>query len=404
MDGDSLVNSFLKNPLVIIIVLVLIIGAGAIYGWRAMSADNGSVVVETQEPDGHGAEDKEHGEEEGEGHVEMTAAERKEQNIESMMLQPRRLSGEIVVPGEITANRYKTSQVTPRISAQIIARSVVRGQDVDEGTPLLTLSSVEMAQAQGMLLISDKEWRRVRNLGRNVVSEKRYLEAEVARQQGYAKLLSYGMAEAEITELLKADDASRATGQFILFAPQAGTVVRDDFTIGEFVDPGALLVEISDESTVWVEARLSSEQAAQIEAGASARVKSVENHWERGTVVQLQHALDETTRTLMARVEIDNTDDDFHAGQFVDAAIATDESEELLALPEEAVVLMDGSPTVFVIEGDELHPTAIETGAARGGWIEIASGVSVGEEVAVSQIFLLKSLIQKSKMGEGHGH
>ena len=369
----------------------------------ASEAEQAAAPTEHAKSDDHGDED-EHGEEESESHVEMTAAEREGQGIGSMTLQLKRLSGEIVVPGEITANRYRTSQVTPRISAQIVARSIVRGQDVEEGTPLLKLSSVEMAQAQGALLIADKERRRVRNLGRDVVSEKRYLEAEVARQQAYAKLLSYGMAEAEITELLKADDASKATGQFILFAPQAGTIVRDDFTLGEFAEPGAMLIEISDESTVWVEARLSSEQAAQIDIGASAHVKSTAGHSESGSVIQLQHALDETTRTLMARVEIDNADDDFHAGQFVDAAIATKKSEEVLALPEEAVVLMDGSPTVFVIEGDELHPTAIKTGAARGGWIEISGGISAGDEIAVTQLFLLKSLIQKSKMGEGHGH
>ena len=76
----------------------------------------------------------------------------------------------------------------------------------------------------------------------------------------------------------------------------------------------------------------------------------------------------------------------------------------MLALPEDAVVLMDGSPTIFVIEGDELHPTAIKTGINRGGWVEITGGVNEGEEIAVTQLFLLKSLILKSKMGSGHGH
>lgn len=345
-----------------------------------------------------------HSEEEGEGHIEMTAAERSDQGIKSIILKPQRIVGEITVPGEVTANRYQTAQIAPRISAQIVARSFVRGQKVMEGAPLVTLSSVEMAEAQGMLLITDKEWRRVRNLGRDVVSEKRYLEAEVARQQAFAKLLSYGMAETEITELLKTGDASKATGQFVLFAPQAGTVVRDDFTIGEFVDPGRLLVEISDESTVWVEARLSSEQAARVEIDAFARVKSDAGHWEEGRVVQLQHALDETTRTLMARIEIDNADDDFHAGQFVDALIATGGGDEALALPESAVVLMEGSPTVFKIDGDEIEPVAVETIAASGGWVKIAGGIREGDEIVTEQTFLLKSLIQKSKMGEGHGH
>ncbi len=324
------------------------------------------------------AED-EHGEEEGGGHIEMTAAERGEKGIKSVTLGMRKLSGEFIAPGEVTANRYKTA-------------------------PLVTLSSVDMAEAQGALIIGDKEWRRVRNLGRDVVSEKRYVEAEVARQQAHAKLLSFGMAEQEVAALLKTGDASKATGRFILFAPQAGTVVRDEFTLGEFVDPGRVLVEISDESTVWVEARLTAEQAGRISIGAPARVKSNADHWEEGEVIQLQHALDETTRTLMARIEISNDDDDFHAGQFVDAVIAVGASDEALALPESAVVLMDGAPTVFRIEGDEIEPVSIETGAASGGWIVVNSGVAEGDEIVTEKTFLLKSLIQKTKMGEGHGH
>lgn len=400
MDGDFVVKNDRKqlcDSALALAVALLLSACGA------SEAEQAAAPTEQATSDDHGDEEG-HGEEEGEGHIEMTAAERSEQDIKSIILKPRGLSGEIVVPGEVTANRYRTAQVTPRISAQIVARSIVRGQNVDEGAPLLTLSSVEMAEAQGMLLISDKEWRRVRDLGRDVVSEKRYLEAEVDRQQAYAKLLSYGMAEREITQLLKTGDASKATGQFVLFAPQAGTVVRDDFTIGEFIEPGRLLVEISDESTVWVEARLSSEQSARIEIGAPARVKSDVGHWEDGAVIQLQHALDETTRTLMARIEIDNRDDDFHAGQFVDAVIATGEGEQVLALPESAVVLMNGSPTVFRIDGDEIDPTQVETGAASGGWTEIVSGLAEGDEIVTTQTFLLKSLIQKSKMGEGHGH
>ena len=374
---------------------IVALGTLAIAGCWASDAEEKPASV-GQPEGGHG--------EEGGGHIEMTAAERSAKGVKSIALGMRGLTGEFIAPGEVTANRYKTAQVTPRISAQIVERHIVRGEKVEEGAPLVTLSSVEMAEAQGALIINDKEWRRVRNLGRDVVSEKRFVEADVARQQAHAKLLSFGMAEQEVAALLKTGDASKATGRFLLFAPQAGTVVRDDFTLGEFVDPGRVLVEISDETTVWVEARLTAEQAQRIAVGAAARVKSSVGHWEEGKVIQLQHALDETTRTLMARIEIGNADDDFHAGQFVDAAISVGAGDEALALPESAVVLMDGAPTVFRIEGDEIEPVSVETGAASGGWIEIASGVAEGDEIVTEQTFLLKSLIQKTKMGEGHGH
>jgi len=73
-------------------------------------------------------------------------------------------------------------------------------------------------------------------------------------------------------------------------------------------------------------------------------------------------------------------------------------------VPQDAVTLLDGQNVVFVVEGDELHSTPVELGAKRGKWVEIKSGVGENTEIATTQIFLLKSLILKSKMGSGHGH
>ena len=63
---------------------------------------------------------------------------------------------------------------------------------------------------------------------------------------------------------------------------------------------------------------------------------------------------------------------------------------------------MDGNATVFMVEGNELHPTAIDIGEKRASWVEVKAGLAEGDEIATTQVFLLKSLIQKSKMGEGH--
>ena len=54
-------------------------------------------------------------------------------------------------------------------------------------------ANVAMAEAQGELLVADREWARVQKLGRKVVSETRFIAAQVKRQQAYARVLAYGM-------------------------------------------------------------------------------------------------------------------------------------------------------------------------------------------------------------------
>ncbi len=348
------------------------------------------------------AAEPEHGEEHAENLVRMSAAERQKNGVKIMRVVPRPLSDEISAPGEAGLDLYRTSQVTPRIDAQVIARHARLGDTVATGAALVTLSSVDMAQAQGDLIVTAREWARVKKLGRKVVSDRRYVAAQVAAQLARAKVLAFGMTAAAADKLAALGDASRATGAFTLYALQDGTVMRDDFVLGEIVKPGRVLFEISDESKVWVNARLAAEDAARIKPGAKARVLSSDGGQYPAKVLQLHHALDETTRTLSARIEVSNRDDALHAGQFVTVFIEAGMTAPRLAVPKSAVTLMNGGQHVFVLSGDTLVPQEVLTGAEHGDWVEIKSGLQSGAQIAVSRIFLLKSLILKSSIGDEH--
>jgi len=349
-------------------------------------------------------EDDDHGDEGEEGHVEMTAVERKKNGVEIFTVSQRSLGEEIRAPGEVGLDLYKTSQVTPRIAAQIMTRHVKLGDHVSTGDPLVTLSSVQMAEAQGNLIVTAKEWKRVERLGRKVVSDRRYTEAQVSAQQAVAKVRAFGLSGGETTRLSSKGDASKATGEFTLFARQAGTVMSDEFVIGEFIEPGRVLFAISDESTVWVEAMLPGYGNNHIEAGARVRVVTNDSSVYSGSVLQVRHQVDEKTRTISARITVDNTSDTLHSGQFVTVYIEAGKTSPVMAVPRQAVTLMNGDTHVFVVNGDEMEPQKVLVGATYGDWVEIKSGLSTGDIIASTELFLLKSLILKSKMGAGHAH
>ena len=343
--------------------------------------------------------EEEHEEEEG-GIPPMSVEQRQEIGILTQAVGTRVLADEVIVPGEVTVNRYHTTEVTPRISAQITRRHARMGQQVKKGQKLVTLSSVEMAEAQGQLLIANKEWQRVQKLGRQVVSEKRFVAAQVAHQQAYAKVLAFGMTKAQVTVLLKQGDVARATGAFDLLSPQNGTVLSDDFLLGRVVEPGTVLMEISDESRLWVEAQLSAEVATDIEVGTPARVSSNERQWNVGKVVQLHRRMDETTRTLAVRIELDSSDSGLRPGQFVKSAIQIAAGEPVIAVPKEAVLLLQGEYVVFKPKGEEIHPAPVERGVTRGNWTEIKAGLTRGDEIVTQGAYVLKSMLLKSMIGD----
>lgn len=333
----------------------------------------------------------------------LSPEERRQAGVEIAAVGVQTLQETIRVPAEVAINAYRSATVTPRMQAQVVARHVRLGERVEAGQPLVTLTSIALAEAQGDLVVADREWARVESLGPQAVGERRYTEAQVARQQGFAKVLAFGMQEAQILRLLEPGNANQANGAFDLQAPLAGTVLQDDFIIGELIEPGRVLLQISDESVLWVEASVPPSALMSIEVGDGARVTANSVDWIDGTVVQIHHRLNETTRTQGVRIAVENTNDLLHPGQFAEAEIYVGQGAPQLAVPDQSLTLIQGIPAVFKLDdAGEFHPQAVETGPSIGGWTVVDAGLDVGDRIAVEGVFHLKSLLLKSSIGDAH--
>ncbi len=327
--------------------------------------------------------------------AELTDEQIQTAGIETIRVQWSEVADILIAPGEVTLNAYETIKVTPRIEAQIVERHVRLGESVEKGQPLVTLSSIEVAQAQGELLVTDREWVRVEELGRKIVSDRRFVESQVARQQAYARVRAYGMTEDQTQALLRQGDPSKATGELTLLSPQNGTVIHEDFIVGELAQAGRELFVVTDESTLWVNARLTPEKANNVSVGSSARIK-VNEGWLDGEVIQLQHALDETTRTLSVRVQAANPNDQLHPGQFVSVEIESSGTSGGIAVPVAAVLRSpDGDWQVYVEEAPGRYtPKEVEMIRTVGERM-VVEGLEDGELVVSKGAFFIQSEIAK---------
>ncbi len=363
------------------------------------------------EAEGHGHQDDgheekghdDHSHEEEASDVELSDTQQRLAGIETMTVKRQSMGDAITAPGEAILNAYRTTKVTPRTPAQVMARHARLGEHVKKGQRLVTLSSVEMAEAQGELMGANVELRRVEKLGRKVVSEKRFVSAQIAYQQAYAKVSAYGMTKKQIKSLIKTDDATQATGEFHLLSFQDGTVISDDFVIGELIEPGYVLMKISDESVLWVEARLTPEDAARIELGSAARIK-VGKRWLSGKVAQARHTLDETTRTLAVHIEVKNRHDELHPGQFVSAVIEGNKKRHGIIVPVEAVLRSpDGDWQLFVeTAAGRFEPKEIEILETVGDQMLI-KGIAPGTVIVGKGAFFVQSEMAKGGF-DPHNH
>jgi cobalt-zinc-cadmium efflux system membrane fusion protein len=312
---------------------------------------------------------------------------------------PRALTDELKAPGEVKANAYSTVLVSPRIEAMVLERKARLGDIVKAGQPLVVLSSVQVAETQGAYIIAEQDWRRVSSLGPEAVSGRRYTEVKVQRDQARAKLRAYGLSDAQIQGLLRSGSA-HADGSFELLAQAGGRITTDEFMVGERIEPGRTLFTLVKENTVWVEAQLPPADAERVKPGGAARIL-VHDTTLPGKVVQRSHQINEKTRTVPVRIEVDNRQDLLHQGELVEVRLAVGTPAPTLAVPAEAVVLLQNQTTVFVARGNgRFEPVSVMVGDSRDGWVEVKQGMASGTAYVRKGAFALKARLLRSQLGE----
>jgi membrane fusion protein, heavy metal efflux system len=176
--------------------------------------------------------------------------------------------------------------------------------------------------------------------------------------------------------VLKGGDEIKDTGEFDPLAPQDGTVIGDDFIVGEIVRPGRMLFEISDESIRWVVAHLQPDDATRVNVGTPAQVSPDSEHGLKGSVVLIHPRLEENTRTRAARIEVRDNANRLHPGQFVRATLQTVAGALVIAAPRLSVVLLRGAATVFKAKDGAFQPQRIRIEQTSDGWSEIRASLA----------------------------
>jgi len=330
--------------------------------------------------------------------LKMDPAALQTAGIKLETLQPSSLSEQLRAPGEVLDSAYGTTLITPRVESLVVRRHAKLGDEVRAGTPLVTLASVEVSDAQADLRIAEQEYRRVAALGTEAVSGRRIMEARVALDRARAKAQAYG---------LPGTASGGVNGQFTLSAPHAGRITEDDFVVGQRIEPGKALYRLVEESTVWVDARLPAGTVARIEPG---RPATVVFNGERlpGTVLLSAHRTSDATRNASIRLEVPNKGDALHGGDFVEVFFdagsktgAGNRAATELTVPTDALVQLQGDSVVFRRnQQGALEPIPVRTGETIGERTVIREGLKPGDQVVVEGAFNLKAQMLKSQLGE----
>jgi cobalt-zinc-cadmium efflux system membrane fusion protein len=327
------------------------------------------------------------------------------------------------VTGTLAYDQGKMAIATARIGGRIARVVADYGQRVAPGDVLAWIDSPELGAAQAeyrraasMNRLREAEFERAHLLLEGeAISRAELLRREAEWRAAQADLQTaeqmlhiLGLSQADVDALT--GDGSDLGHLYPVRAPIEGRVTVRQAVPGRVVGARDELFTVATLDTLWLFVQVFEKDLSSIHTGSAVSL-TCESHPEdrfTGSLDFVGQVLDPHSRTVEARAVIDNPSHELKPGMFVYATIGPGVSsapaDARPAVPAAAVVEIEGESVVFVALGErtfEVRPVVL--GEAAGEWVEIRSGLTEGETVAVSGTFTLKSEVLKGGLAE-HDH
>lgn len=324
-------------------------------------------------------------------------------HVQVVTVEPSRLTRTLRLTGSVAFNAFKTTPVITQVGGPVSRILVVPGEYVRVGQPLLDVSSPDYSQllatylkARDTLRVADVNYKRAEDLyAHHAIAQRDLLQAESDHIQAQADT----NAAVQAMKVLGVKDPDAlakqptAYSQVPLVAPIAGEVVERLVSPGQVLQAGSTQAfTISDTSTVWVLANIYQADLAYIHNGDRVTVETdAYPQTFRGRISYISPALDPNTRTLQARIVVENPGDKLKRDMYVTVDVTAGTIAKAISVPDAAILRNDeNEPFVYVESSpDTFGRRAVAIGQSEAGKTQILNGLTPGEKVvADGSLFL----------------
>jgi cobalt-zinc-cadmium efflux system membrane fusion protein len=316
------------------------------------------------------------------------------QHVQVVTIAPTTLKRTLRLTGAVAYNAFNTTPVITQVGGPVSRILVVPGQHVKAGEPMLDVSSPDYSQlldsylkAADAFRLAEKFYVRAQGLfDHHAIAEKDLEQAESDRTQAQADLnaAEQGM---KILGIKNPADLAKAPSSALIpvLAPISGEVVERLVQPGQVVQAGQTQAfTISDLSTVWVLANVYQADLAYVRNGDDVVVET-DAYPDKfhGRISYVSPALDPSTRTLQARILVDNPGEKLKRDMYCTVTVTAGVLSNVIAVPNSSVLRDDNNqPFVYVATGaNQFGRRDVDLGQSQNGQTQIIKGISVGERV-----------------------
>jgi multidrug efflux system membrane fusion protein len=275
--------------------------------------------------------------------------------------------------------------ITPEIGGRIVAIEFTAGAWVKEGDPLVQINDAmergDFANYEAQVKLASAELQRSQAL-----AQRQYGSLEqVDKDQ-----MTLNQANAGITK------TQAIIAQKLIRAPFKGRLGIRQVEVGQYVNPGAPIVTLTDLKHLYVNFTLPSTMRAEIalDQDVDITADAFPGRTFKAKVTTIEPQIRADTRTLAVQAALPNPDEALLPGMFVNAAVVLPAQSDQVVLPETAVDYTLYGDSVYVIREDgqdasgkpvlKAFRTPVKTGKRWDGKVAVLSGVKPDDRVVAA--------------------
>lgn len=348
--------------------------------------------------------------------VHMSAKEIERFGIVVEKATTNNLKVSVKARGKINLNQDRIAHIVPRVSGIVLKIYRSLGDFVEKGGVMAIIESRELADAKTDYLsaikhreLANSVFQREKKLRRKKVSsEQDYLaakqafaETKITLQSCEQRLKILGFNSTALKQL-PTKPVTELT-RFAVRSPFTGRIIKKEIALGEMITDAKEIFVVADLTTVWIDLDLYRRDANIVKKGQKVIIKLAPQKQPLEAVIDYVAPLvDEKTRTTMARVIVNNEDEELRPGTFVTAEIVTGKVKAGVVVARDILQEVGGKTCVFVQDEHGFEPRPVSLGRTNTGRVEIIAGLHPGEMVVTKNSFRLKAALETG-VGSGCG-
>ncbi|MFD2653662.1 efflux RND transporter periplasmic adaptor subunit [Brucella rhizosphaerae] len=286
-----------------------------------------------------------------------------------------------------SANAINGVDLTVQVNGIVEKINFTANKEVKKGDVLLELeNSIERADlvaAQAEAVLADQNLKRAETLrtrGVGAVSDVDTTAAAASAKQAAVAKMQAVLDQKTVT------------------APFDGVIGISKIDLGQYLTPGTVIGTLQETDKMRIDFTVPEQSLTSLKLGQSVKVgPSTDKLNYNGTIVGIDPKIDPASRLVSVRAEVQNDEPRLTPGQFVQVRIELPQEDNVLALPQTAIVTSLYGDYAYAVrpeqpkEGEKApegqaeklvaQQVFVKLGRRYGGVVEITDGLKAGDIV-----------------------